>query len=94
MRSLRLFVAFVAVAVVMLACTPARVSAQAAESGITHGPLSGEVTADGVTLWARGAGAGDLVFAVTTADGAETVATATVPVDEATDFAGKARIDG
>ena len=94
-RTLRLGAAFVLLVLTFapFALTPNRVLAQDAATGITHGPLSGEVTADAVTLWARGAGEGELVFAVTTADGTEPVAEATVTVDATTDFAGKARID-
>jgi alkaline phosphatase D len=62
---------------------------------ITHGPISGEISATGAVLWARGSGAGDLQFDVAeSADFAAVVMTATVAIDAATDFTGKTPIDG
>lgn len=77
----------------LLTFVPATGRAQADEIGITHGPLSGEVTDTAVTLWARAGGAGTLVFDVTLADDGELVTTVEVEVDEETDFAGKARVE-
>lgn len=62
---------------------------------ITHGPLSGEISATGAVLWARGNQAGELRFDVAEdADFAIVVLTTTVAIDVAADFTGKAPVDG
>lgn len=64
-------------------------------AGITHGPLSGEVSAEGVTLWARGENAGTLLFEIAdNADFSGDVTSVEVEVDEDSDFTGETRVDG
>jgi len=61
---------------------------------ITHGPISGEVTANSVMLWARGNITGTLIFEVAeTAEFSDIVATAEAEVQAANDFTGKSLID-
>lgn len=68
-------------------------AAQADAPVITHGPLSGEISATGAVLWARGNQAGELHFAVAdTADFASILVTATVAITEGSDFTGKAAV--
>ncbi|MCP4418727.1 MAG: hypothetical protein GY805_19085 [Chloroflexi bacterium] len=64
---------------------------------ITHGPLSGEVTAVSVVLWARGSISGTLTFVVVPAsvgfeDTDEGIETA-VTIDEAGDYIGEVVVD-
>ncbi len=65
---------------------------QQADGGITHGPLSGEVTDNSVVLWARGSMAGALIFEVSLEG--DLVAMNEVEVDEGTDFTGEVEISG
>jgi alkaline phosphatase D len=62
------------------------------EAGITHGPLSGEVTDTTATLWARGSGAGKLFFEVR-AEGDNT-RIGEVDIDESSDFTGEITFEG
>ena len=64
---------------------------------ITHGPISGEVTAERAVLWARGSEAGQINFtvtAVTDPDFEAVVAEAAVAIDETGDFIGEVEITG
>jgi alkaline phosphatase D len=62
---------------------------------VTHGPISGEVSASGITLWARGDRNGILTFVVSAADTpTQTIASAEVAIDEVGDFTGEVRIKG
>jgi alkaline phosphatase D len=62
---------------------------------VTHGPISGEVSASGITLWARGDRNGILTFVVSAADTpTQTIASAEVAIDEVGDFTGEVRIEG
>lgn len=78
------------------ALAPIQTLAQPTDApAITHGPLSGEISATGAVLWARGNQTGELHFDVAeSANFATIVMTATVAIDAATDFTGKAPIDG
>jgi alkaline phosphatase D len=70
-------------------------SAPADGAAITHGPLSGEVTATSVVLWARAAGPGTIEFTVSDAsDVAGPEHTVSVEVRAASDFTGKVVVDG
>ncbi len=71
---------------------PTHLLAQEAGPGITHGPLSGEITATSAVLWARGSEAGDMTFTVTEAGG-DGVAVATVAVSEEHDYTGEVLVD-
>ena len=79
----------------LVACTPVAATSLGAAPAhslpaITHGPISGEISATGAVLWARGNQAGQLHFAVADrADFATIVMTATVAIDAAGDFTGK-----
>lgn len=73
---------------------PSFVNAQDAPAGVTHGPLSGEVTETSAVLWARGGAAGDLMFTISTVDDNEVVAEVTAAIDEERDFAGEALVEG
>lgn len=79
----------------LVACTPVASPSLASAPAqllpaITHGPISGEISATGAVLWARGNQAGRLHFAVAdTADFATIVMTTTVAIDAAGDFTGK-----
>jgi alkaline phosphatase D len=65
------------------------------QPAITHGPLSGEVSAETAVLWARGNQAGELAFTVAAdVDFAEIVAETAVTLDEGSDFTGEALIEG
>lgn len=71
------------------------VVAQDAAPAVSHGPLSGEVTASTVVLWARGNQAGTLQFEVSESAVFDNVTAAgTVDVDDSTDFTGEALLDG
>lgn len=60
------------------------------EASVTHGPISGEITATSAVLWARGNQAGKLVFEVsTTEDFSEDTRQTDLLIDESTDFTGK-----
>ncbi len=62
---------------------------------ITHGPISGEVTATSVVLWARGSVTGTLTFEVAEDDAFDTIVdTATVDIEAAADLTGQVQIDG
>lgn len=62
---------------------------------VTHGPLSGEVTATSAILWARGSEPGTLVFEVAEeATFNQPFEPVSVEVTEASDLTGKARIEG
>jgi alkaline phosphatase D len=81
----------VACIVLMMASFLPQTSAQSA-TRITHGPLSGEISAEGAMLWARANAEGIISFTVKSGD--ETVAQAEVAVDESTDFTGEVHITG
>jgi alkaline phosphatase D len=66
---------------------------QSDELQITHGPISGEVSATAVTLWARGNVTGTLAFTLSsTAAFTDTLGTGTADITPAADFIGKARL--
>ncbi|HHY54172.1 MAG TPA: hypothetical protein GYA08_01935 [Chloroflexi bacterium] len=74
--------------------TPTIASAADSPPRLTHGPMSGEVTASSATLWARGDRNGVMTFVVSAADApAITVASTKVTVDESEDFIGEVRIE-
>ena len=84
---------FVLVFVAALAASPAL--AQGGGPAVTHGPLSGEVTATSAVLWARGSEAGMLTFEVAdNPDFTGELVTASVEVTAATDFTGEVRVEG
>lgn len=69
--------------------------AHSAAPYVTHGPISGEFTDTSVVLWARASDPTTIEFTISTdPDGATTAQTASVEVDESTDFAGSVLIEG
>ncbi len=56
---------------------------------ISHGPISGEVSASSAVIWARGGQAGKLTFELAADENFEDSAVGEVLVDEATDFTGE-----
>ncbi|MCP4358565.1 MAG: hypothetical protein GY796_11160 [Chloroflexi bacterium] len=66
---------------------------QSDELQVTHGPISGEVTATAVTLWARGNITGALQFELASTNAfTDTLGTGTVDVTPESDFTGETRI--
>ena len=62
---------------------------------VTHGPISGEITANSVVLWARAGWPGTLTFEVAdNADFEGALISATVDVDGTTDLTGEVAIEG
>lgn len=61
---------------------------------ITHGPMSGEVTAETAVLWARGSEPGELRFELASTEAfTDTLAVAIALVDETTDLTGETAVD-
>jgi len=80
----------------LLGILPANTIAQEdTTSGISHGPLTGEVSADSATLWARGSEAGTITFDVFVGDNhTEVLLSVSVDVNNSTDFTGEVVVDG
>src|SRR5687768_7851056 len=70
-------------------------TAQEDAAQITHGPLSGEVSSDAVTLWARGSQPGTIVFEIAdNADFSGDLISASVEASEEHDFIAETRVNG
>ncbi len=80
---LYLTVSSLLLSLIIVTVSSAQEEAAETVTGITHGPLSGEISADSATLWARGSAVGTLTFVLTATD------SLTVAIDEATDFTGE-----
>ena len=62
---------------------------------VTHGPISGEVTANSAVLWARGSMTGTLTFEVAEDDAFDTIVeTGAVDIAAADDLTGQVQIEG
>lgn len=62
---------------------------------VTHGPISGEVTANSIALWARGNTPGALIFEIDEGEEFDPpISTVEVEITPETDLTGKVRVDG